>query len=187
MKKRFSLTLISSLLIASGYLYATPYLSILSFKMAIDNKNPEKAEKFIDFPSVRENMKTQISKELSTKAERQIADRPYKQFTMLIVQPVIKAVVSSTINATVTPTGLSSLITKGTLTKPQKTNSKITEGKNKDNKNKISLFYKDLNIFVLKSELENSDEVVIALWKRERFSHWRLYSIELPKSLINAM
>ena len=180
-KRLFYPVLISSILLG-GYLYATPYLSIIGFKSAVESRDTETARKYINFISVRRSLKDQLSETLSKRIALEIEDEPLKGLRMLIIGPMVHAIVDSTIDATVTPNGLNVLLNSGELSKQDSSNVEVIKPKSKS---KVRLYYKTINRFVLRSDIPDIEEPMKAYWKRDGITHWKLTSIELPFELMS--
>ena len=200
-RKKFVWALIfSGTLLSSGYIYATPYLSILGFKTALENKDSGRAEKFVNFDSVRQSLKVQLKKSVMDKTEKEIDKSPFGALSMMIVNPFITMIINTTVEATVTPSGLEMLLEKGELTKSNnpkqqsninnqpsdlKTKEVSKDKTTQENKPEISLYYKTFNLFILSSKFKNSNEPLKASWRREGLTHWRLTTIDLPKEIMS--
>ena len=175
-------------LISSGYLYFSPYISILGFKSAVESKDTEEARQYIDFPSVRRSLKDQLREALTKKIATRIAEEPFGPIKMILISPMVGRVVSSTIDATVTPNGLKILLSQGTFSSKDSNGvQKSGYNSNKGNKVRISLYYKGLNRFILRSDIPNISEPMKAYWKRDMLWKWKLSSIELPYELMNEL
>ena len=166
---------------SSGYVFSTPYLSILSFKRAIDLQNSEAASKYVDFPSVRTSLKEQLRASFKYKnLGNQIDDR-LLDIGILIFDPFAERVIKSVLEYTVNPEGLALLLSTGKLsTGNPKVNKQIDKYQESDDDVTIKLHYIDINKFVLISYLPAFDEPIKAYWQRQSINHWNLYSIRLP-------
>ena len=182
-KKWIAYPSILTSIIFSSYIYATPYISIISFKSAIENKDTESARKYINFPSVRASLKSQIKEVVSQNLKREIGTSNLAVFSIILINPMVNALVNSTVNATVTPKGLKTLLTQGKLSQSDKNLSdKSTHIKKNDTR--ISLYYKGINYFILKTEIPTIKAPMKAYWKRNFLWDWKLTSIDLPFELI---
>ncbi len=184
-KKVFSkFALVSSLLFCS-YFYLTPYLSILSFKSAIEKKDYKGARKFINFDSVRKSLKSQLLPALEYRSERKISDSAFSDIKMMLLKPILKVVVDRTVDSTVNPYGLELLLKTGQLTQRVVTDEEISNEQRIDKKEpRVRLYYKNLNVFVLSSETADENGTVNSYWQRGPFFEWRLHAIELPPRTI---
>ncbi len=180
-------TLLSALILGS-YFYVTPYISILRFKWAIENQNSLEAENYINFPSVRSSLKGQMKIALKRKTEHKVFNTPLGPLTMIVINPILNKVVDATVEATVTPSGLGLLLKRGKVSTNTNTNTNtVKSSKSKlvaSEDPKISLYYKNFNEFVLRTDLPSSRQPLLALWIRENLINWRLFSIDLPDDLI---
>ncbi len=172
--------------IFGGFIYLTPYLSILGFKSAIESKDTEAARKYIDFPSVRRSLKDQLNETLTKRLAKDMEGTPYSAFKMVLIQPMVSSLVNSTVNSTVTPNGLEALMNSGRLSKKKVSTQEKSQPEFKPtNKSKISMYYKTINRFILRSDLPNIEEPMKAYWKRDFLWSWKLTSIELPFELMS--
>ncbi len=192
-KKRnlFRLILISIGLF-SCYLYSTPYLSLLRFKILLDRNDLNKANEFIDYPSVRSSLKEQIDKRLSTKLSRDISNQmigtPLGELTMIIINPIVNKLVSATIDTTVSPKGLKILLEQGRLVKKTESSKyPATDIPKKDNKKDIKLYYRNINEFVLENKYSKFKEPITVFWKRDGITGWKLTRIKLPYGIIDSL
>ncbi len=171
-----------------GYLFLTPYLSIIAFKSAVERRDTETARKYINFPSVRRSLKDQLKETVSKTISRDLQKEPLALFSFILLKPIVNKVVDSTVDATVTPRGLKILFDTGNLS----SNNNIEEDHSytirssysEDSKSKINLYYKSLNCFVLKTDLDEIEEPIKAYWVRQKLFHWRLTSLDLPFEII---
>ncbi|WP_320674156.1 DUF2939 domain-containing protein [Prochlorococcus sp. MIT 1341] len=192
-RKGISSLILLGIISFSIYIYISPYLSILAFKRALENKNPTEASEYIDFPSVRKNLKAQLINKLSEEINKEIQFTPFGELTMVMVNPIINKVVSSTIDSTVSPNGLKVLLTQGKLSmdknlaKNDKGYAKEHDSRKKYAENRIKLYYESLNVFILASQLQNSDEIIKASWRRQGISNWKINIIELPNQIIKGI
>lgn len=183
----FYFVLVSSLICCS-YAYLTPYLSILGFKTAIEKKDYQGAEKYINFDSVRQSLKSQIVPALQQRTETKISDSPFGEIKLMLLKPILRAVVDTTIDSTVTPSGLEMLLSTGQLT--QRGDNKVETLDEKNNGSKkvsVRLYYKNMNVFVLSSQIAANKETINSYWKRDSFFDWSLYAIELPVKTISSI
>jgi len=170
-----------------GYSYATPYLSILSLKTAIESKDAKLAEKYIDFPSLRKNLKSQLTNALSKRASKERLHMPLGQLSVMIFNPVLGVVVDSTIDFTVTPTGLELLLMKGELHQRKLENNKFATQEKSISKARpeITLYYQGFNSFILNSKPNKRAESIKAYWTRNGIFKWKLRSVDIPMEILN--
>ncbi len=180
-RRPYSLFYITGALVISILFYLTPYISIISFKAALENQDYEEAEKYIDFSAVRESLKNQIKTKLTKEITEKFTKSPLSIFGVVLINPVVNEIV----NSTVTPSGLKLLLDQGKLSrsKPKFLASKKTKS-NHSSYSKTNLYYESYSNFILTNKSEKFEDPIITLWKRERLIHWKLSSIKIPNDLI---
>ena len=183
--RNFRTLVIGTSIILFGYLYLTPYVSIFLFKSAIDRKDSKMAEKYIDFPSVRDSLKPQVQYYVKESVRRKSEGRPIYELGRVIFDPIITYSVDSIVNSTVTLSGLKLLIEKGEFAQLQEENTTSDIPIDNDGNNKINLYYKNINVFILSTHIEGRSSPVKTFWKRKTFLNWELNHIELPSDLFD--
>ncbi len=171
--------LVISFLIFFGYFYSTPYLSIFFFKTAIENRQSRKANKYINFSSLRSDLKSQLTNNLRNKALNKYRNR-LSPFSLTLINPVFEKMVDSIVDYTVTNNGLRLLLNKGQLL----TDARIYQDQWEEEDIKVNLYYQGLNIFILSTKVNNLSQPIKTYWLREGLFHWKLSRIDLPPELI---
>ena len=130
-------------------------------------------------------MKNQLTETLTKKIDKELQATQYSGLKLVLVRPMVRSIVSSTIDTTVTPEGLRALIKYGKFSRKRKGSLEIiSKDSTHKEKSKIRLYYKSFNRFVLRSDIPNIDEPMKAYWKRSLIWDWKLTSIELPFELM---
>ncbi len=181
-KSKQSVALLSSLILGI-YFYITPYLSILRFKSSLENLDYIETNKFINYLSLRESIKSQIKVALTLKAEEKVSDKSILKIGILFMNPLINKIVDTTVS----PSGLKALLETG-----RTQNLTFTKEYSKDKETKIATSkrqllhtnYSGINEFVLTKELTAKNDKIKFVWKRDGLIHWRLNSIDLPRNLL---
>ena len=190
-KKKFSkvflLQSLFAVFIAVGYFYLTPFISILFFKSAIESQETKKAEKYINFPSVRESLKDQLKHSVKNKIIKETSGNHFAEIGVILFNPILDGVIESTVNNTVTPQGLNTLLNNGLLSQSNPGENNKANRFEDSKEPEIKLYYESLNQFVLSSNFPEIEEPLKAFWHREGVIKWRLYSVELPLELINSI
>ena len=196
--RNFSIGLISILSGFTAYIYITPYISLYSIKTALDNGDIKRANKFINYKSVRESLEDQVEQEAMKRILASSDVGSLSDLQLLLMKPVVKALSKVIVESTVNPNGLNFLIKTGKFTekkenqpgksnlvirnaiqKGQDPNSIQTKAKIEPEQKQIKLFYSDLNTFTLISQVGEKSKKVVALWKRDGLTLWKLNSIKL--------
>lgn len=89
-----------------GYVGAGPYLTVLSIKTAIIEKNDLTLAQHINFPVLRENVKDQLNTKLMDGSKDQIKQNPLAVLAASLASTMVDSVVDSVI----TPSGLTAII-----------------------------------------------------------------------------
>ncbi len=179
-------TIISTSVIFLFYLYITPYLSILNFKSAIEKNDNKKVRNYIDFPSVRKSLKSQLKEYVFQALSSKVQKNELSLLGMYFMDPILNTIVDSTINSK----GLEFLLNQGQLTiSDSKSINKNLKQLNENQtqlikKPKIKLYYISPSRFVLSSKIEHTAEPIQAYWSRYRIFGWKLYSLQIPKSIL---
>jgi len=174
----------------SGSVFVSPYFSILNFKKAIDSKDYNLAKNYINFPTVRSSLKTQIKFAVDSSFSKNQFLNPYTALGLVLIDPLINSIVDST----VTPQGLNILLREGLISNSKHLSSN-SNNSTRSNLNKttsiayqtdpkINLYYISLNRFMLSTSVPNSNKPIEALWSRNGIFHWHLYSITIPNNLL---
>ena len=180
----FCFGVVSSLMFCS-YVFLTPYLAILGLKSAIERKDYQGAKKYIHFNAVRQSLKSQLLPALQQRTKRELADSSFAEMKLLLLNPILKVVVDTTVDSTVTPYGLKLLLETGQLTQRNGVDEEISNQKRMSSEEaKVRLFYESLNVFVLSTRSAGNKATVRSYWERESFFNWRLKAIKLPTKTI---
>ncbi len=184
MRKSTSILCFTGLL-AVGYIYLTPYLTLAHLKYIFDNHEFNETEKYIDYKALKSSLSSQLSKTISKRVNRRLNDSPLSSLTIMLFNPIIGGIVDATVN----PKGLNLLMQSGTLTRPQLHSSKktISQGSNEGFQNKTSMSYVNLNSFMLTVDIENSSEPLKLFLRRYGFIKWKLNTIILPQSVLESI
>ncbi|WP_193742760.1 DUF2939 domain-containing protein [Prochlorococcus sp. MIT 0603] len=186
--RRLTSTALLGSLLFSCYLYFTPYLAILGFKTAIDKKEYRESEKYINFISLRESLKSQLLPVIKDRTQTGFSNSPLGGLKIMLVNSLLEKAVEATLDSTITPYGLQLLLKTGDLTQKNQ-NNQLTpiSSDSARGASKISLYYKNINVFVLSRKLEDDQGVVNSYWERKSLTHWRLRSIDLPLRTIRSI
>lgn len=105
MKKLIGLASIFALLVV-GYIAYDPYLTVSNIKTGIAERDSEQLADNIDFPTLRQNLKEQLSAVMVQEATKKLDDNPFAALAAGLVTQVADGFVDSL----VTPSGLAALM-----------------------------------------------------------------------------
>lgn len=171
--------------LAAGWYLVSPFAAVAGCRNAIVELNSERASACIDFPVLRESLKSELPAMLAKRMQKasEMRNSPFTRFGIAFIMPMVSAIV----DAYVTPAGLS---TAFSIAKSDQSG----EGVYKENSDEIAVAKKSAELSEL---LQNSTlhykgldtiEVVgahkggppIALvFNRQGFASWKLSSIRL--------
>ena len=161
-------------LIVVGYIFAGPYLTVYQMKKAAENHDGGELAEYIDFSSLRQNLKDQLNAIIGKEMIEGAQDNPFSAIGAALGGVMVEKMV----DAFVTP----SAITK--LMEGKKPNGKLSASNAPDLDSAsspfgdVSMSYKSLNKFSITTQ--NNDEIKFIL--RRRGIGWKLTEINLPLS-----
>lgn len=174
MKKLF-LTAAAAVLLGGGAYAGSPYLAASNLKAAAVSGDADQIEANVDFPSVRDSLKSQMSAAMMQKlnSDPEMKNNPFAGLGMMMVP----AIVDKVVDAYVTPDGLSALI-KGS--KPN--DAKGSAGSTNPN---IEYDYEWVNSDRFRVNLTNiqTQQSGLALvFERRGVLTWKLIKVDLDDS-----
>jgi hypothetical protein len=89
-----------------GYAAVGPLITIHQIKSAIEQQDSEKLSEYIDFPTLRTNLKEQLNSEVMKQAAAELKDNPLMALGLAFTPKLVESVVDSF----VTRSGLSNLM-----------------------------------------------------------------------------
>ena len=89
-----------------GYVAAGPYLTVSAIKSGIVEQDSEKLAEYIEFPSLRQNLKEQLNAAMMKNAATELKDNPYAALATVLASKMADGLVDSF----VTPSGLAILM-----------------------------------------------------------------------------
>lgn len=163
------------LLAAGGFYFASPWMAVGALKQALHDKDRDRLEELIDFPSVRENLKADFNAMMMKKVNEdpEMKNNPFSGLALAIIPGLVDRMVDAAVN----PANLSNLGGRAALD-----DKAPVEGAKGSPPGKITMAYDGLNRFRI---LEPIDQGQALGWvmKRKGLFGWRLTRIELPAKL----
>jgi hypothetical protein len=169
-KIKVSILLVVALL--GTWLFFTPHLTVNSMKSAADAGDANKLASYVDFPSVKESLKTSIGAKIS-EATKDQQDNPFA----FLGAAMAVAIINPLIDTFVTPSSLSMMMKgeKPSLEGKQARNSKSQSDTD------VSMSYDGMNRFIVTVKKKNEDGKPLQLiYNRDGFFSWRLTAIDIP-------
>lgn len=159
---------------------ASPYMAAHALQTAAKKGDRDKLEQLVDFPAVRDSLKSQLMTALSAsmKDDPEMRDNPFAALGMLMVP----AIVNNAIDLYVTPDGIAAM-TQGR--KPgEEGASEPVAAPAEGAKVKTSMGYSDLDTFRARFSAEGQQPLTMVMRRRGLFE-WRLKRIELPTDFMD--
>ncbi|MDW8002177.1 MAG: DUF2939 domain-containing protein [Deltaproteobacteria bacterium] len=178
MNKTTKLFLLCIILLLTGIgLYLTPYFAVYNMKKAAENKDADALSDYIDYPSLRENLKANIGAKIAGEIAKMKDGNPFGVFGLafaaLLINPMIDALI--------TPESVAMLM-KGE--KPILDGLESSSGKeslSEKSEIEISRSYKGFDRFVVKVRRKgSSEEPVELIFRRHGLISWKLSGLRMP-------
>jgi hypothetical protein len=141
-------------------------------KSAADAGDANKLASYVDFPSVKESLKTSIGAKIS-EATKDQQDNPFA----FLGAAMAVAIINPIIDTLVTPSSLSMMMKgeKPSLEGKQARNSKSQSDTD------VSMSYDGMNRFIVTVKKKNEDGKPLRLiYNRDGFFSWKLTAIDIP-------
>lgn len=169
--------------LVAGWYLLSPFTAVAECRNAIVELNPERTSNCINFPALRENLKSEVPERLARqmRKDRKFRDNPVASFGMALIMPMVSAIV----DAYITPAGIETAF--GMAKSIQSSKKAGTENAVKAvvaNRSaelskalkKSSLSYKGLGKFQVTAE-SNEGKKITLVFERQGFADWKLCAI----------
>jgi len=172
--------IVGAAVVAVGFLAlyaASPVLAFQGLRSAAEKGNRDKLEKLVDFPSVRDSLKSQLTVAFNKRmsADPEMQSNPFAGIALMM----IPAMVNTAIDAYVTPDGMANIV-KGQKPKAAADPAPPPPPAEKP---KTSYGYTDLDTF--KVTIDSADTAPMDLvMRRQGFFTWQMKRIDLPADLL---
>lgn len=165
----------AALLIGGGAYVGSPYLAASNLKDAAISGDVDQLEANVDFPAVRENLKSQLSVALTQQMESDpdFQGNPFAGLASMM----IPAFVDKAVDTYVTPDGLSALV-QGS--EPSKEGTAATKGTEE-----IEYTYEWVNVDRFKVNMTNTqtnERGPTLVFDRRGFASWKLVKVDVGDS-----
>jgi Protein of unknown function (DUF2939) len=163
------------ILILFGIYFGSPYYAIYSLRNAAIEGDKDKLEERVDFPAVRDSLKSQMSAAMMKKMQDdpEMQNNPFAGLGTLMMPAIVDRMVDSF----VTPDGIAAMV------QGQKPNDKSEAQSNPEIESRTEF----VNFDRFRVRLSNSklNEVSPSfLLERRGFATWKLIKVEIPDNLL---
>lgn len=176
-RKRLGIVIGFIVLVACIGLYFTPHLTIHNMKKAAAAKDADAFSSYIDFPSVRESFKANMSAQMTRDMAKSKSNNPFEAIgTALAV-----ALINPMIDSLVTPEYLAMMMKgENPQMSPPGIETRKPQPKTKESDTETSISYKGLNRFTMKVKKKDSaDEPVEFIFRRDGIISWKLSGLRI--------
>ncbi|QCI93395.1 DUF2939 domain-containing protein [Novosphingobium sp. EMRT-2] len=163
-------------LVAIGIYGGSPYYALHSLRAAAIDADSDKLEANVDFPAVRDNLKSQMTAALVNKMQNdpEMKNNPFSGLGLL----VLPGIVDRMIDAYVTPDGIAAIL------RGQNPTEKTKIEDNPDIQSQAR--YVSLDRFRVRlRNVKLNQEGPSFLLERRGFATWKVIRLELPPGLMN--
>jgi hypothetical protein len=171
------------LIIALVTLYfVSPYMAFHSLESAARSGDRDRLEGVVDFPALRENLKSEISAAILAKMRDapEAKSNPFVALGALLAPATTDRMVDSTI----TPDGISTILNKGTVLKPMAQPTGANTKRDPDIT--VHIDYRTLNRVRANISRKSQSDFKFALtMERRGLFDWKLIRIDLPAGVLN--
>jgi hypothetical protein len=167
----------------------SPFLAMQALKGAARSHDPVRLERIVDFPAVRDSLKSQFNAAFAGRLQSDPALRnnPFAGFAMLIAPVIVERAVDSL----VTPDGIAAMVESGTPPKAGPAAPKAAPSASappaarREERARLSYAYEDLDTFkVTSASRTDPDARVDFVFRRSGLVRWRLTRIGLPLAAV---
>ena len=172
--KKFILGMI--VVIAVGYILATPYVTVYQMKIAAENQDGEALSEHIDFPALRQNLKDQLNAKLGVElVQEAMDDNPFTALGAALGGMLVGKMIDVYVN----PAGIIELM-KGESLDTESTDGSTEKQTPTEPFTNVSMSYESLSKFsvTIRQNTELAEEVKFNL--RRKGMGWKLTEILLP-------
>ena len=175
-KKVLAACVVVILLFVAAYL-ASPFWAARQFKEAALSADVDHLDAAVDFPSVRESLKSQLTVAVTTKMNNDPAMRsnPFAGLGTVM----IPALVGKMVDGFVTPDGISAMVKQGKVEK--------RGGEVKSNPNiRYSYDYRSLDRFSVTVKVPDAkeDQAPKFIFERRGLFSWKVIRLEIPEKML---
>lgn len=158
--------------------YASPYWTLHRMKTAAVENDADRFSSYIDFPALRESVKSQLMVAMDTRMGRpDVANNPFAGLGRMMGAALINPIV----DAAVSPAGVIAMFESGKAQPLRGPSSPVPSSTQADRVN-YAVAYQDWNTFSIEKPGEDAGRFIL---KRRGLWSWQLASLELPKTVIN--
>ena len=187
MNKRLLLGVFAIAVLVGGYYYASPYWVLHRMQSAARAGEGDRLAAFVDFPAVRESVKSQVMASMAKSMENETKkDNPFAAFGMMLAGTMA----NSMVDAMVTPDAIVIMVNKGTATQAAgpKQPEALPPAPDSATATKplprVVRHYEGLDVFHVELQDPDTKQPMLQLvMNREGWFGWKLKAVRMPALL----
>jgi hypothetical protein len=163
----------------AGYVYATPYITLFMLQRAMETKNAKDVEKFIDFPGVRDSLRSQYSEYIKEYVKGDQQDMHLAAFSA----GVGNALIGTFIDQAIKPSNLQKWLDGDSIIAEKSTDLDVSIRSLNSASSTMSMGYQDPETFEVRFKDSGSFQSITL--ERRNVVFWKIVGIRLDLSLLN--
>lgn len=180
-KKTLNISIVGIvLLVLLGWFYYTPFIAYDSLKKATERSDAKAVSEYVDFPSLRESVKSWVKASMINAMVKEMKDNPFAGLGLLMVN----AMVDPMVDAMISPAGIAAMM-EGQTPKPDENNGSEEQDGGGSSRAKdaadVTMGYTSFNQFEVTAK-GGKDFEVAQIFRRYGFT-WKLAEVRLPPLL----
>jgi hypothetical protein len=187
--KKIAFATVAVLLVA--WFFATPYLALWSLKRAAENQDVQTLSQYVDFPALKESLKSSLRSKMTAAIAKTHNDNPYGNIVGAGVAQLAVQTLDPVLDAIVTPETIAALLRGQRQESPSSNDGGNGEAASDnplarvfpstDKDTEISAHYANFDTFVITLKNGKTEEALISfLMKRQGIASWKIAGVMLP-------
>lgn len=167
-----SIKIVAALFMAAlaAWVFFSPYLAVNSMKSAADRRDAETLSGYVDFPALKENLKSTLLAQMMDDAANSQDDDPFGAVGTALAM----AMAGPMIDAMITPTAVEMMMKGDMPSIDEKSESRSTD-------TDMSMYYKNFSTFIVSvKERDATSKPIGLIFKRHGIGSWKLSGVQMP-------
>jgi hypothetical protein len=172
----------------AAWWFATPYLTLHSIQSAAENKDAHALSQYVDFPALKESMKTNLKRKIMQTLSQTHNDNPYANLLGAAGSQMAAQMIDPLLNATITPETITELL-QGRSKAASSNSGGNGSGNSRDplsfippNEDiAVTKGYRGFDVFAVTLKDKKSDKELVAfILKRQGLFAWKVSEVNIP-------
>lgn len=177
-KRGFKGLVVLGLLALLAYLYATPYLTVISLRAAAEARDAAAISDHVDYPALRQSLKDQLNSHMMVSMAKEMDDNPFAALGAAFASMMVDGLIEGLI----TPTGLANLMAGESIDEASESGGSSSSGSSADDRELFpgaTMGYDGMSRFVV-TAMNDSGETADFVFKRHGIFSWKLSEMVMP-------